>query len=198
MGVATTFRRVSARALAWLVVVVVLVATIAGFAVTLSGRTGAIGNTSSAPSGYGVGDPAATTFGTVTVTEVGQVDGVTHRALSGATHGVKGYVDSKHLTIQTAIRLNNGSKTPFGYTETQFRLRVTRAGHSSYRSANGGDLADTLLAPHAGLAGHLDFTISRARAQLALVFKPSGRGGPIVIQLGQSVFDPRAPGDHIH
>jgi hypothetical protein len=187
-----------ARALGWLVVVVILVGATVGLAASLAGRSEVLEGASTQPSGYRIGDAAETAFGTVTVTEVGQVNGVTHRALSGSTHGVKGYVDAKHLTIQAAITLTNGSSTRFSYTEQQFRLRVTRAGRSRLVSASGGDLPDTPLTPHSGLAGHLDFTIARARAQLALVFKPSGHGRPIVIQLGRSTFDPRAPGDHVH
>jgi hypothetical protein len=199
MDVTTTRKRqVGARALAWLVVVVVLVGAFVGVAATLMGQSGVLGGHSTEGTGYHVGDHAETPFGTVTVTEVGQVNGVTHRALSGATHGVQGYVDAEHLTIQTAITLTNGSKSHVAYSEQQFRLRITRAGRTWFRSASGGDLPDTPLAPHSGLAGHLDFTIRRTRATLALVFDPPGRGGPIVIKLGRSVFDPRAPGQHIH
>lgn len=190
-------RVLPARLVAWSLVALVLTLSVAGLTIALVDRSGPLAGTSDR-SRYGVGDSAVAPFGAIQVTDVGEVDGVTHRALAGATHGVKSYVDGAHATVQTTLRLANSSDSTFTYRETQFRLRVTRNGKTSLFGADGGNLPDTVIAPHTDVAGHLDFTIRRAPAELALVFTPARHTGPIVIDLGRAAFDARAPGGHVH
>jgi hypothetical protein len=186
-----------ARLVAWSLVALVLTLAVGGLTSAVVYRSGPLSGPTDT-SGYGVGDPVAVPFGAIQVTDVGEVDGVTHRALAGATHGVKSYVDGAHATVQTTIRLANSSGSSFTYHETQFRLRVTRKGKVSFLRADGGNLPDTVIAPHSDVAGHLDFTIRRVPAELALVFTPVGHAGPVVIDLGKAAFDARAPGGHQH
>jgi hypothetical protein len=126
------------------------------------------------------------------------VGGVTHRALAGATHGVKSYVDGAHATVQATLRVDNTSAHRSTLRVDQFRLRVTRDGKTLLRRPDGGNLSDTTLSEHSGLSGHLDFTIPRKGARLALVVTPAGPSGPVVIDLGRAAFDARAPGGHQH
>ena len=186
-----------ARLVAWSVVALVLMIATAGLVTMVvdgsASLPGASGRT-----GYAVGDVAAVPLGQIQVVEVGEVDGVTHRALAGATHGVKSYVDGDHATIQTSLRLTNSSSSLLSYRETQFQLRVTRRGKSTLVGVGAGNLPDTVMTPHSDLAGHLDFTILRRAADLALVYTPAGRARPIVIDLGRTAFDSRAPGGHVH
>jgi hypothetical protein len=193
----TDLRRARVRALAWLLVVVVVVGAVAGLAAAVSSRAGLLGEPSDT-GGYGVGDAAPAPFGTLQVTDVGTVDGVTHRALAGATHGVKSYVDGAHATVQTTLRVTNTTVHSYTWHVDQFRLRVTRNGRSTFHKPDGGNLPDTLLSGNSELAGHLDFTIPRKGARLALVLTPAHRSGPIVIDLGRATFDARAPGGHQH
>ncbi len=195
--VGADLRRAQVRLLAWLLVALVVLGAAAGLAHAVADRDGLPGHTSGSAA-YGVHDVTPVPFGTVQVSDVGTVSGVTHRALAGSTHGVKSYVDGAHATVQTSLRVSNTSAHHYLWHVDQFRLRVTRDGKSTFRRPDGGNLPDTLLTAHTGLAGHLDFTIRRKGAALALVYRPSGSAGPIVIDLGRAAFDARAPGGHVH
>ncbi len=186
------------RTLAWLLVVVIAVGAGASITHAISDRAWGFAGGSNHDAGHAVGDVVPVAFGTLRVSDVSQVDGVTHRALSGSTHGVKSYVDGAHATVQTTLRISNTTDRVHVWQVNQFRLRVTRDGRTTLRRPDGGNLPDTLLAAHSGLAGHLDFTIQRKVARLALVFTPSAHAGPIVIELGRAAFDARAPGGHEH
>src|SRR5580765_4731967 len=102
------FGRGRTRALAWGLVVLVALSAAIGLGAAVSNRPELIGEPSD-PNGYGVGDVAPAPFGTVRVTGVGTVDGITHRALAGATHGVKSYVDRAHATVRATLRVSNPS-----------------------------------------------------------------------------------------
>ena len=177
-------------------VLVVLSAAI-GLGAAVSNRPELLGEPSD-PGGYRVGDAAPATFGSVRVTDVGTVGGVTHRALAGARHGVKSYVDGAHARVQATLRVDNTSAHRSTLRINQFRLRVTRDGKALFRRPDGGNLSDTTLSGHSGLSGHLDFTIPREGARLALVVTPAGPSGPVVIDLGRAAFNARAPGGHQH
>jgi hypothetical protein len=148
------------------------------------------------PGGYGITDPVPTSFGTVGVEFVRAVDGVTNRALKGGSHGVSGLVDPEHAQIQTAVSLTNDLDTPFAFKTSQFRLLVTANGKTAAQSASSGDLPNSRILPHAGIQGHLSFVVPRTGAQLALEFTDPGRAKPVVIQLGEAEFGPRAAGSH--
>ncbi len=113
-------------------------------------------------------------------------------------HGVKSYVDGAHATVQATLRVDNTSAHRSTLRVDQFRLRVTRDGKTLLRRPDGGNLSDTTLPEHSGLSGHLDFTIPRKGARLALVVTPAGPSGPVVIDLGRAAFGARAPGGHQH
>ena len=145
-----------------------------------------------------IGDDVPTSFGIVAVEYVREVDGLTHRSLAGASHGVQGLVDGDHKQIQTAVAITNRRGTPISYTSTQFHLRITSKGKTTVQSPAGGDLPDERVLPHAGIEGHLDFTVPQADAQLALQFDDP-RDGPIVIDLGDVQSTPGSTGaDHNH
>ena len=112
------------RALAWLLVVLVVLSAAIGLGAAVSNRPELLGEPSD-PGGYGVGDAAPAPFGTVRVTDVGTLDGVTHGALAGATRGVKSYVDGAHATVQATLRVDNTSAHRSTLRVDQFRLRVT-------------------------------------------------------------------------
>lgn len=151
----------------------------------------------SPPSSYGISDDVPTSFGIVAVEYVRSVDGVTHRALNGASHGVSGLVDGDHAQIQTAVALTNRTGAPIAYSSKQFRLVVTTAGGSTYQDPGGGDLPDMRILPRAGVEGHLSFVVPRKGARLSLQFTDPGRPVPIVIDLGEADFTP-ATDQHAH
>lgn len=191
------FRRGRTRGLAWALVVLVVLSAAIGLGAAVSNRPELLAEPSD-PSGYGVGDVAPAPFGTVRVTGVGTVDGVTHKALASATHGVKSYVDGVHATVQATLRVSNPSAHRSTFRVDDFRLRLTRDGKAIFRRPDGGNLPDMVLSGHSDLVGHLDFTIPRKGAHMALVVTPAGPSGPMVIDLGRAAFDERAPGSHKH
>ena len=184
-------------ALAWLLVVLVVLSAAIGLGAAVSNRPELPGEPSD-PGEYRVGDAAPATFGSVRVTDVGTLGGVTHGALAGATRGVKSYVDGAHATVRATLRVDNTSAHRSTLRVDQFRLRVTGGGKTLLRRPDGGNLSDTTLPEHSGLSGHLDFTIPRKGARLALVVTPAGPSGPVVIDLGRAAFGARAPGGPQH
>ena len=191
------FKRARTRALAWVLVVLVVLSAAIGLGAAVSNRPELLGEQSD-PSEYGVGDAVPATFGTVRVTDVATVGGVTHRALAGATHGVKSNVDGAHATVRATLRVSNTSAHRSTLRVDQFLLRVTSDGKTTFRRPDGGNLPDTALSGNTGMAGHLDFTIPRNGDRLALVVTPAGPSGPVVIDLGRAAFGARAPGGHQH
>ena len=154
-----------------------------------------------APAGSGahhINDPVPTSFGTVGVEFVRSIDGLSHRALNGASHGVSGLVDEDHGQIQTAVSLTNELDTPVQFRTGQFRLLVTANGKTQAQAAAGGDLPDTRILPHAGIQGHLSFVVPRAGARLRLEFTDPGSAAPIVIELGDAAFGPQPQSTHSH
>jgi hypothetical protein len=133
---------------------------------------------------FAIGDDVKTSFGIVAVEFIRNVDGVSHRALSGATHGVSGLVEQGHQQIQVAVALTNRTEAPLSYSVRQFQLFVTTAGKASVLSATAGDLPDGRILPDAGIEGHLDFTIPDTNSALSLHFRDPGRADPVVIDLG--------------
>jgi hypothetical protein len=145
-----------------------------------------------------INDPVPTSFGTVGVEFVRSVDGLTHRALSGATHGVSGLVDEDHAQIQTAVSLTNDLNKPIDFTTKQFRLLVTANGKTTAQASSSGDLPNTRVLPHAGIQGHLSFVVPRSGARLQLEFTDPGSAKPIVIELGNAAFGAEPDAGHSH
>ncbi|MCW2598861.1 MAG: hypothetical protein JWM02_690 [Frankiales bacterium] len=149
-------------------------------------------------SGHRIGDDVRTSFGVVAVEFVRNVDGVTNRALAGASHGVSGLVDSSHVQIQAAVALTNRGDRPLAYSSTQFTLLVTAKGKTTSQVPTGGDLPNMRILPNAGIEGHLDFTVPRVPVRLTLLFRDPGRTAPIVIDLGTTTPTAGAPDSHQH
>ncbi|MDQ1752078.1 MAG: hypothetical protein QOE71_3134 [Pseudonocardiales bacterium] len=175
--------RTSARPMrwGWTVLTVAVAVTIAGL--LLSVRT--LNPTPAPkPTRFGIGDDVKTSFGIVAVEFIRNVDGVSHRALSGATHGVSGLVEKGNQQIQVAVALTNRNKAPLTYSVRQFQLYVTTAGKTKVLPATAGDLPDGRILPDAGIEGHLDFTIVDAKSALSLHFSDPATAAPVVIDLG--------------
>jgi hypothetical protein len=182
--------RTRVRAVVAAVVVLVLAAAAVGAALSLR-----LVDPSGAPDRSG-GD-AATSFGVVSADLIRSVDGVSNAALSGASHGISGLVDDKHASIQVAVGVTNRLDHPIDHRTDRFRLLVTSGGTTTALEPTGGNVSDARVLPHTGVEGHLDFTVPRTPAHLALQFRDPGAGDsggrdPVVIHLGQVDF----PGTH--
>ena len=167
--------------LGWTVLAVALIAAVAGVLISVRLLNPAA---PAPPSSFGIGDDVHTSFGIVAVEFVRSVDGVTHRALAGANHGVSGYVDEGQQQIQVAVALTNRGRQPLAYTVRQFQLLATASGKTTVLQATAGDLPDGRILPDAGIEGHLDFTLPAVKAAISLHFKDPGASAPVVIDLG--------------
>jgi hypothetical protein len=147
---------------------------------------------------FAIGDDVPTSFGVVAVEFVRGVDGVSHRALAGANHGVSGYVDAGKVQIQVAVALTNRSRRALGYTVRDFTLRATVKGRTSVLAATAGDLPDGRILPDAGIEGHLDFTLPAGNATASLIFHDSGARAPVRIDLGTIAAAPADPAHSHH
>lgn len=165
----------------WLVIATAVAATLLG--VLLSVRV-LMPATDHSAKAFTIGDDVPTSFGVVAVEFVRSVDGVSHRALAGANHGVSGYVEAGEQQIQVAVAITNRGSEPMNYTVRDFKLRATIKGKTTVLSATAGDLPDGRILPDAGIEGHLDFTLPAADAKASLVFHDGGAKAPVVIDLG--------------
>jgi hypothetical protein len=188
-------RRTTILAAVVAVVVGLGVAWGSALAMQLAGPGGGAAGGSGA---HHINDPVPTSFGTVGVEFVRSVDGVSHRALSGASHGVSGLVDDAHAQIQTAVSLTNDLDKPVNFDTRQFRLLITAKGKTTTQTAATGDLPNTRILPHAAIQGHLSFVVPRSGSQLALEFTDPGTAKPILIQLGDAEFGPQPESSHSH
>ncbi len=146
-----------------------------------------------------IGVDVESSFGVVAVEYVKALEGLSSRSLAGATHGVPGLVDTKHVQVQAALSVTNRSSAPLNFTVGQVTLRVTRGGETTTVEPVTADIPDTRVLPDAAIEGHVDFVIPRQRAQLTLVFQDPGRTDPILLDLGRPNFpDPVAGHDHTH
>jgi hypothetical protein len=175
--------RTQARPLRWGWAVVAMASAAAVLGVLLAVRTVTPQSAHQAHA-FTIGDDVPTSFGIVAVEFVRTVDGVTHRALAGATHGVSGLVGDGKQQIQVAVALTNRGKRPLAYSVREFQLKATVKGKTTVLRATAGDLPDGRILPDAGIEGHLDFTLPAADATMSLVFHDPGRATPVVINLG--------------
>ncbi|MDQ2751066.1 MAG: hypothetical protein ABI775_01815 [Pseudonocardiales bacterium] len=176
--------QIATRPLRWGWLVTAIVSTVALLGVLLTVRTLSPASSGHRSDGFSIGDDVPTSFGVVAVEFVRSVDGVTHRALAGATHGVSGLVGDGKQQIQVAVALTNRGGKPMTYSVRQFQLRATFNGKTTLLPATAGDLPDGRILPDAGIEGHLDFTLPAASATMSLVFHDPGHSAPIVIRLG--------------
>jgi hypothetical protein len=183
----------------WLIVAMATATTVLG--ITLSIRPylqlSSDRPANSSPVKYVPGDDVPTSFGIVAVEFVRNVDGVTHRALAGATHGVSGLVGEGQQQIQVAVALTNRGSRPVSYSVRQFELRATVQGKTTVLRPTAGDLPDGRILPDAGIEGHLDFSVPAATATASLAFADPGSRAPVVIDLGV-IATPSSGPTHAH
>jgi hypothetical protein len=121
----------------WTVPATALIATAAG---VLRGVRALTPTPVARSTSSGIGDDVKTSFGVGAVEFVRRVDGIRHRALSGATHGVSGLVESGSQQIRSRVALINRGQHPLSCPVRQFELLVTTAGKTSVRPATAGAL----------------------------------------------------------
>ena len=74
--------------------------------------------------GPGVGDPAATSYGTITVQHVETIDGLTAQDLGGMSHGIADLVETDEAQVLVSVLAVNDSDDPVFVEPGQFALLV--------------------------------------------------------------------------
>jgi hypothetical protein len=143
-------------------------------------------STAAAVDQHGAHQPGAAgsvraSFGSLAVTDMRTLPGLTSRALAGVTH-FPSYVPPTAMRVQVPVVLTNALDGPVRYDPEQFRLR---AGSRTTRASGGSTLA-TGLEPGASLEVRLEFVVPRGGSRLRLEFRDPGRLRPIVIDLGRA------------
>ena len=139
---------------------------------------------------FGVGDDVATSFGAVAVESVQRVDGLTHRQLSGAAHGIQSLVPRGREQIEVDATLTNLSRSVQTYAADQFRLVETRGRMPSpddtRRDMTSTSLHRGALQPNAAIDARLTFVVPRNGRRLFLEYRERGRSKPVAIELGRT------------
>ena len=101
-----------------LYLLVVLVVLLAGWGISLAYRV-----LNQKPSlVVGINEPAATSFGSIVVSEADDLIGLTSQDLAGVTHGIQNLVLIDKTQIQLTVALLNRSSSAVAYSPDQFTL----------------------------------------------------------------------------
>src|SRR5262245_9183045 len=162
-------------------------------------KPGALDPFDQQPTTNQVGQDIKTSFGIIAVEYVKDLDGLSSRSMSGATHGIPGLVDIQHAQIQAALAVTNRSAEPINFRIDEVALLVTIGGKTRILPPSGGDIPNTRILPDAGIEGHLSFVVPRKGANLTLQYNDPGRSDPVLVDLGKVDIAPAGSGhEHLH
>src|SRR5690242_14639959 len=114
---------------------------------------------------YAVGEAVPTSIGTVRVTGVERMSGLTAQDLSNANHGVANLVAEGQAQVQVTLRVTNRTGTTLRYSPGQFGLRV---GTLKPVHAMSSTLPKGQLKAGTSLEGTVGFVAARNGSTLAL------------------------------
>ena len=145
---------------------------------------------------FGTAQDIPASFGVVAVEHVEKTNGLTAKALSGATHGISGFVAPNKVQVQASVTLTNLLDHPIAYDPRQFRLLVgeQRKPIGEVRS----NLRPGTLQPDASIDSQLKFVAPRNGSKLWIEFSDPGRTKPILIDLGRTGTTPAGAFDGFH
>jgi hypothetical protein len=133
---------------------------------------------------FGTAQDIPASFGVVAVEHVEKTNGLTAKDLSGATHGISGFVAPDKVQVQASVTLTNLLDHPIAYDPRQFRLLVGRQRKpiDEVRS----NLRPGTLQPDASIDSQLKFVAPRDGSKLWIEFTDPGRAKPLLIDLGRT------------
>jgi hypothetical protein len=148
------------------------------------------------PGPFGTAQDIPASFGVVAVEHVEKTNGLTAKDLSGATHGISGFVAPDKVQVQASVTLTNLLDHPIAYDPRQFRLVVgkQRKPIDEVRS----NLRPGTLQPDASIDSQLKFVAPRNGSKLWIEFSDPGRAKPILIDLGRTGKTPAGAFDGFH
>jgi hypothetical protein len=131
------------------------------------------------PGPYAVGEAVETSLGTVKVTGVERMGGLTAQDLSNANHGIGNLVSEGSAQVQVTLRLTNRSDHAVSYSPGQVGLRV---GNLKPVGPMSSTLPRTRLKAGTSLEGTLGFVATRNGSALTLQLPTED--GPVLVDLG--------------
>ena len=124
-----------------------------------------------------------TSFGTLRVTRVDLIDGLTPEDLAGMTHGIQNLVPSDKVQVAASVLLTNRGQRPVDYSPAR-QFRVVSSSGAAVEPLSG-QVAETAVLPaHASLTTSISYSASRDGGELWLEYLDPGRGSPIRVRLG--------------
>jgi len=142
------------------------------------------GETADHPEGtsYRIGDDIAVSFGTLKVTSVDEVAGLSPEALSGQDHGIGGLVPEGRMEIQASVILGNTSSAPVRYSSKAFRLAVM--GTDETLEPVSSTLGDGDLAAGSSVSGAIRFVVPASGVEHVLLYRDRSRQETLAVSLG--------------
>ena len=154
----------------------------------------------------GINEPAATSFGSIVVSEADDLIGLTSQDLAGVTHGIQNLVLIDKTQIQLTVALLNRSGNTISYSPKQFTLLTSHSQIFDQRwkirswwknpnsiPRNGGDevilisnatIHDGELRPRSNIEATLSFVVPRDGSSYILQYLDPGNNQIVQIDLG--------------
>jgi hypothetical protein len=187
MEAAPAPRTLSARALAALTGVVLLLAVVGGW-LALSGPPGqaATDPTAEILALPGEDEAVETASGNVVVARAQVLKGLTAKQLGGMTHGIQNLVTRDKAMLEADVILTNTSNRPIPYSPRDFGLRAiapngrVRPAKTLVTSSDPG-----LLQPDASIELRFAFVVPRDGRRLVLAYHDPNDDRPVLIRVGR-------------
>src|SRR4051794_11047145 len=178
-------RRAPIAELGALMIVLVAAGALIASGVLRADRRAPAGST---PHGtFAISDDVPTSFGAVAVESVKRIDGLTHRQLSGVSHGIQSLVPRGRVQVEVNATLTNLSRGVHGYAPEQFRLVEARGARPApgalRRAMTGTSIHRGTLQPSAAIDARLTFVVPRNGRRLFLEYRDPSGGPAIAIDL---------------
>lgn len=131
------------------------------------------------------GQEVLTSFGTLRVTRVDLIDGLTPEDLAGMTHGIQNLVPADKVQVAASVLLTNRGQRPVDYSPAQ-QLRVVSSSGAAVEALSGQVAETSVLPARASLTTNVSYTAPRDGGELWLEYLDPGRGAPIRVRLGST------------
>ena len=140
-----------------------------------------------------VGEAIPTSFGSITVTSIETVDGLTAEDLGGRVHGVSGLVTAESAALRLTIVAANSSDRTVRVSPSDFQLSLDGALDSSMSATSAPGLRS--LPPRSSLEATVVFVVPRVEAGLAVTYAAPG-SEPLAIATGRTTDGPVTADTH--
>lgn len=158
----------------------------------------AAGHDEDAHSGVALGQPIATSFGTVTVSSSETLGGLTSGDLGGVTHGIQNLVLSDKAQVEVFVAFTNTSGSSVLVEPAQFRLLVQ--GTADPVVPTGSTMEPLRLKSGASVEAGITFVVPQSGAPMTVAYQDPGASADaaITVPIGVLGQAPAADPGHTH